>query len=263
MTIAAGFVCNDGILLCADTEYSGGSKVYKEKIFSRHFDGGTAVFVIAGHESHAKMVIRDCEYEFADASMKRSLKNVERIFREALKPIYESYVTQAADPWTADFSVLMAVRLHGCVPALFVSTSESVDVVDTFVCRGTGNYPGEYIISRAYDPFISIRIASVIALQALSAAKKHSTGVGGPSQFIVLTPGQISDVVSQDFDVAEEQIRLFENEVGQLLLTFGNGAVDESGFQKALVSFGHTLSGFRQKMLSRSDYLNFLQKISL
>jgi hypothetical protein len=36
MTIAAGFVCRDGILLCADSQYTGGwEKTFREKVFAR------------------------------------------------------------------------------------------------------------------------------------------------------------------------------------------------------------------------------------
>lgn len=62
MTIAAGFRVRDGVLLCADTEYSGGSKIHKEKIVSHHFSGGSVAFAIAGHGVNAGMCIRDCRY---------------------------------------------------------------------------------------------------------------------------------------------------------------------------------------------------------
>jgi hypothetical protein len=49
MTIAAGFVCTDGIVICADTEYANSiAKEYRSKIWrSRH---GDCVIAAAGDE---------------------------------------------------------------------------------------------------------------------------------------------------------------------------------------------------------------------
>jgi 20S proteasome alpha/beta subunit len=40
MTITAGFRVVDGILLCADTLYTGGMKIYETKIFKTDLKGG-------------------------------------------------------------------------------------------------------------------------------------------------------------------------------------------------------------------------------
>lgn len=50
MTIIAGFRVQDGILLCSDTEWSGGLKIYKEKIFTHPFRGGVISFAVSGDE---------------------------------------------------------------------------------------------------------------------------------------------------------------------------------------------------------------------
>jgi 20S proteasome alpha/beta subunit len=115
MTIAAGFKLRDGVLLCADTEFSGGIKTHKEKIVRHYFRGGAIVFAITGNESNAGMAIRDCCYELkSDRDNPYSPKEIEHIIRTAVGSIHKQYVTKN-DPISA-FEIIIAVRLTGHEP---------------------------------------------------------------------------------------------------------------------------------------------------
>jgi len=72
----------------------------------------------------------------------------------------------------------------------------------------------------------------------------------------------ISDVMSQDFEVAEEQIRQYENETGALLRSFGDTGVDEAGFQCCLDRFGRNVHAFRKQLMVRSEYIKLLQEMA-
>src|SRR5580704_3616076 len=61
MTIAAGFLCAEGVLLCADTEVAGWTlKHHDSKL--RHFDcpGGNIGFAISGNMDFALAAIDKC-----------------------------------------------------------------------------------------------------------------------------------------------------------------------------------------------------------
>src|SRR3954447_16882605 len=58
MTIAAGFVASDGVLLCADTLYSDGyTKEYHDKVFT--WTGNRLALVLAmwGHAANGRMAV--------------------------------------------------------------------------------------------------------------------------------------------------------------------------------------------------------------
>src|SRR5690242_20519606 len=61
MTIAAGFVARNGVLLCTDSLYSGGIRTHGRKIFTHPLDHGVVSFALAGHEPFAKKAIEDCK----------------------------------------------------------------------------------------------------------------------------------------------------------------------------------------------------------
>jgi hypothetical protein len=62
VTIAAGFACLDGVMLCADTEVSTWqSKTHESKLDFVEFNGGKAIFAYAGHVRFAKCAIQKCK----------------------------------------------------------------------------------------------------------------------------------------------------------------------------------------------------------
>src|ERR1035438_7824321 len=62
MTIAAGFVVRDGILLCADTLYTDGyTKEYRDKIFPWPKKGAAVCFALAGSAHVGGHAIRQCQ----------------------------------------------------------------------------------------------------------------------------------------------------------------------------------------------------------
>lgn len=63
MTIAAGFVNRDGVLLCADTMTTDGgtSVIYRSKIIPVYFNDGKAFFAFAGEVKFIESVVQRCE----------------------------------------------------------------------------------------------------------------------------------------------------------------------------------------------------------
>jgi len=152
VTIIAGFQVKDGILLCSDTEWSGGSKVYQEKIFSHFFRGGAVSFALAGSEANGKMAIQDCRAAL-DLGRKRSytVKEVRAIIRRAVRSIHEGYVDSrpADEKDAARFELMVAFALKSGARELLATSGPSVYPVDKFRCLGSGWYVGNHIIEAA------------------------------------------------------------------------------------------------------------------
>ena len=115
MTMIAGFRVQDGILLCSDTEWSGGTvKLYDSKIFTHPFQGGLVSFAVAGNEGNAKMVIQDCQDALVfGRSRPYTPKELKRILREAVRSIQEKYVENKSgeEKDKADFQLIISLRL--------------------------------------------------------------------------------------------------------------------------------------------------------
>jgi hypothetical protein len=74
-------------------------------------------------------------------------------------------------------------------------------------------------------------------LRFLSAAKRHIENVSGPSQFVAITSHQMTDIMTRDFGMAEEQIFKYEQAVGEMLLCVGDAHVDAAQLAIALDLF--------------------------
>src|SRR5437867_13255703 len=71
VTIAAGFLGNDGLLLCADTLYTDGyTKEYREKIFSWTRKNAAVCFALAGSDAVGRMTVEHCQWALEDSKRK-------------------------------------------------------------------------------------------------------------------------------------------------------------------------------------------------
>ena len=61
MTIAVGFVCRDGVMLCADSLITDGqTKEYGDKVVQWHGKFAGVCFALAGNPAVARIAINDC-----------------------------------------------------------------------------------------------------------------------------------------------------------------------------------------------------------
>src|ERR1017187_4056483 len=77
-----------------DSQYTGGMKLYKKKIFPFRIDDHCSIaFAFAGHEGNAKMVIQDSREAIAEMSpAQRTLKAVRQQLRSFVKSVNHDYV---------------------------------------------------------------------------------------------------------------------------------------------------------------------------
>jgi len=263
MTIAAGFKVRDGVLLCADTEYSGGVKFYDEKIFRHHFNGGSIAVAIAGNGTNAGMAFRDVCYGLTARATPYSPKEVEHAIRRAVKKVYDGYVTGVDESQNAAFDLIIAVNLKGIEPYLLASSNRGVAAVDYFASRGSGWNLSDYIVKHLYDPLTgSLVECAIIALQFLSAAKRYCEGVSGPSQFLTICQGVMRDTFTRDFGVAEEQIHQYERTSARLLFPISDASLDESVIDWHISRFAQEVKQIHATLKSDADWFpQFLKNL--
>jgi 20S proteasome alpha/beta subunit len=96
MTIAAGFACRDGILLCTDSRYSDGRKVDGRKIFPFQLNGGAVAFALAGNAAFAKRAIEECCISFGEKPQDHgSVMGIKTLIENSLKGFYKQFVFRA------------------------------------------------------------------------------------------------------------------------------------------------------------------------
>jgi hypothetical protein len=114
MTIAAGFRCYDGVVLCTDSEhYVGQSKFYGKKIFQAEARNASVYIAGAGHDDYIKSAAESMETEITGKIV--SLDQIKAAFQEIVLDLYRTHFApsrQANDPNSPSMSLLLAVKVN-------------------------------------------------------------------------------------------------------------------------------------------------------
>jgi hypothetical protein len=200
MTMAAGFVARDGVLLCTDSLYSGGVRVYGRKIFTHPLEAGVISFALAGHEPFAKRAIEDSKDDLdRNPNAHGSLVSIKARVESVLKTTWENFVDARPieEREGSRFQLLIAIGTRREGTHLFSAVGPVLTPIETYECFGVGFYVGHHIIETAYRPRMPLEKIAIIAVHALGIAKWHVEGVGGPSQFEVIRDADVTDTLSR------------------------------------------------------------------
>jgi 20S proteasome alpha/beta subunit len=234
MTIAAGFVVQDGVLLCSDSQYSGGIKLFKKKIFPFSIDDECSVaFALDGLEGVAKMAIHDCREAIAEMpKRKRTLKSVRTALRVVVRSINKDYVSPDRD----GFDLIIALWLKTeAEPKLFATSGKAVNDIYHYKCIGSGGlYLGHYLVEQSRDiseicPMITEH-AFLLGSRMLTAAAMFDDGCGGLPVFWLLRKD--GSFLRSEYNTigAESHLRQAESVAQDFILNIANVRITDPVF---------------------------------
>jgi len=183
MTVIAGIRCTDGLVLCADSEYTVGSgKATGAKIaFSRPREGGYSLLMAGAGNMGMFDNLFQKSLAKIDASSDQSLAKITEIIERYLEIIYKKHIYPAPFELIDDlnFSVLIGIWTPDSKTQLFESSADVLNNVGDFDCKGIGHqFAYEVIRSMGCFP-LTIDQAEMLAAEATSRAKRFSTYVSG------------------------------------------------------------------------------------
>lgn len=268
MTIIAWFRVQDGILLCADSMYTGGTKVHQPKLFpfSIGNPGGerscSFVFALAGHGNFGKMAIEDCVDALSSLGNDRcTMRNVKKALRTAVRQINTEYVDtrpDAAEREASRFDLIIASWLPLAAGLrMFRTSGPAVLPSADYHCTGMGAYLGDYLMRNVFSSSMGLKNAALLAIQALSAAKTYDASCGGDTQFITIKlGGEFSAVVPFDIRTSESYVSRFECISRDMLFDVGNKDMSEVDFETRLEEFTEEIRSIRAMWVGASwDYM--------
>jgi hypothetical protein len=248
MTIVAGFKTVDGILLCADSQFTGGAKVNLPKLFGysrtvSRTETVQAAFALSGHEVYAKMAIEECVEALFECDPKElTRKKARHILMGAIKSIHADYVDSRPDQIereNARFDLIIGCWLpKGGGLNMFRASGPGIMSGENYYSAGTGAYLGDYFIKDSFMPSMGIKRAAILAIQSLLAAKTYDAHCGGPSQFLAISnSGQLSNFIPYNVHDSESYVAHFDREARRLLGEIGNAQSKDEEFEKQLSTF--------------------------
>lgn len=211
MTIAAGLLCQDGIVLCADTELTlPTSKASRGKIFTAAHGSNDAAMLIAcaGDYDFCKAALQYMEPALlTDAAP--TVEDLQSAIESAIEDVYEHHIyPNKLSSRHIELIGAMWGRVGGY--RLVKTADTAVIRVDRYEVAGTGGELGEYILKRMYRDGMRLSEAVALAIYILNEVKQRGMGCGGESQVSVLR----SDGAM--FEVSRKQVAEVEQSIDQM-----------------------------------------------
>jgi hypothetical protein len=181
MTIAAGFKCSDGFVLCADTEITY-ADLYKEsraKLRASRLPNCDLYWAICGNVDFVNMLMGkiveaagECpdDMQQVRAAIERVCIDVSNAYPNHPQPEIPLLIHE---PKTAN---MRFVKLSGPI----------VSPVSDWVCVGTGQPLASHLIGDVYRRTMAMQKVGVLAAYALAHVKRHAFGCGGSSQIVMV-----------------------------------------------------------------------------
>lgn len=219
MTIAAGFVHREGVLLCADSQQeTGPMKTQAPKLGSFECSGGHVAYALAGHVAFAESAISKCRRALKAKAAGGTFNKLEEVLDNEYRRVVFKHPQYPAD-WTLHYWLLLAIQSPEQGVSLYVTHENTIRPVNTgFECIGVGQYLGHYLIGGSYVPNMREQDILVLAAYMLNRVDDHVPGCGGPCQFVAMhNDGSVSPVESTMLNAIEEKAREYESHARALL----------------------------------------------
>ncbi|MFY9561691.1 MAG: hypothetical protein WAQ52_15770 [Terriglobales bacterium] len=235
MTIIAGFRCEDGIVLCADSQETLGTakrSVPKLRFEPRNpitgiednFSNLAAAFCGAGDgpfidklvEESWKAAKNGLSLDEVCASIEATIKNTYREFGE----IYQ----RGECP---EVQLIYGAKMNG-ESRLFSAMGPIVVEKFEFDTGGVGHYMADFLASKLHDNELTVRQVTILAAYVLMEATEHVDGCGGDNQIAVLRNSESSGTVSETklYDV-RDLIKFADWAAGAIVLAISDMDKDD------------------------------------
>jgi len=265
VTIAAGFCCQDGIVLCADTQETipGYLKSSTQKLFRYELDHLTASFTGSGDSILIDMEVQEIVEAFAlkKVSDWHQAKNeIKSVLAEIFKKRISPYAAFKEEP-RPNAQLLIALQFDDSA-LLFRTTGTFVKYVTGAECVGVGDILFYALRDRLYHETYTLAQTSRLAIHILNRVKQNTDGCGGNTDMLLLrsTGRKLAGIPTDDIADLETKFDGFDDAVKKLLLTFPDSTISQDDFEKLIAQFRLDLLSLRSSLLNFDEFLWYLQE---
>lgn len=250
MTVIAGFPYGngEGILLCSDSEHSGAEeKIYRAKLRYIESPIGSAGFAYQGNMASARSAIDKCI-----RAIKKE-RNPDTVILDLVSETLEREYTEKVlnIPSRADnsdywYGLYIALWSQNTGLGLYVADQLSMEPQEGPVFGGAGGAIANCLTKSLYWRGIELGQLLLAVTYMLKKTKDCSSGVGGPSRFLVLrSDGSFG---SSDWlfpDRYEKALKDFDGVFGSLLFSVMDRDLDSDGFETRLADVKNNMRRMR------------------
>ena len=208
MTIAAGFVCPDGILLASDTQYSNTGMGLRAGPKLWILDHGDILVVFGGAGSEARLLRTRDEI---DRKLRPGMSRIRVV--DAIDAVLQKVSGKLRHHADLNMQGLFAVRIHDDL--VLYESQIGVDMLNPIgggcQCVGYGQGLGWYFASSLFRAGMNLKWAKIVAAYLVKECKTYSEYCGGETHLIEIPrQGPATKIDDQD------QIRALEGHLAPL-----------------------------------------------
>ncbi len=241
MTLAAGFLCADGIVLARATERSGQIAKWTPTEIFRHTSAQYELAVTgAGDDALIRMAadhLLQRELDDDDDLSELQEKSERMVNRLSKKYIF---CHGERDTQRPQLQLLVAARMSGGAQLLLSGSENRLARSDGCEFVGTGRELARSVASWLYEPTLPVGVVSRLAIQVLQWTAEHVPGCGRAGQILCLS-GAAQPAVAQHIALEGE----FFWGLNALLQPILTGCLDE---RIGDVQFDDRLRWFEERM---------------
>lgn len=220
VTIIAGFRCDEGIVLCADTQETSGSS--KRDVPKLRFEGSgmltdTPLAVVFCGAGSGPFIDRMVDQAWEDVQVATSLDEACDEIKRSIENTYTKYRNIFQDGQCPTADLIYGVKANGGT-RLFCANGPIINEKD-YYSSGTGYYLADFLAKRMYSKSLNMRQCAILAAYIIFQAKEHVDGCGGDTHLAVLRDDGVSGVAEKDnIDAITEMADWADGSFGRLLL---------------------------------------------
>jgi 20S proteasome alpha/beta subunit len=216
MTIGVGFLCTDGVVLCADRQLTSntGFKYEERKIFWTHSDFCTLIFGYAGETYGAQVMFRKVREDLQETAIKAKGRFSADKSRNALEKIFK-------DRNSKGLETLIGIRLQHSPPYLVKTWGNKVvDGLSEYIGAGDSSAL-RYLCSFLIHDQPNVEQATILGSYIVSVANRYIDRCGGgPDVTILHEKGMVTEATGWIFPNQKDRFAHYEQEIGKQLRHF-------------------------------------------
>jgi 20S proteasome alpha/beta subunit len=189
MTIGVGFLCTDGVVLCADRQITGaaGYKFEESKIFWSGGEPFALIFSYAGDPDAANVM-----FHRTATALREGTTKPKTLLQNKLQAVVEEIFD---DKTATGLETLVGIVLEHSPPILFKTKNKKV--VEGFAeCIGSGDGSAlRYLCNFLLKGHTDVKQAQILGSYIVSVANRYVDGCsGGPDVMILNENGTVQEI---------------------------------------------------------------------
>jgi hypothetical protein len=258
MTYVAAFQCQDGIVMCADTQetWEAGHKDEKEYVEKLYVPENLSYPIAVGGAGLDEPIQAFSLELFERVERQKPSTNAElrSVIQEALREVHTNDAKISAWPeMYRTTKCIVAAKPMNDEFAIFVTTGKRVSYRKREpVIIGYDTPANKALLKRMYRPTLPMQQAVMLAIYLVSQSKARDVGVGGDPRIVVIKDNGawIDDPLY--VSAAEKSVDNFLGLIDSLFLTSVDIAIAPSKFPEELAKFAAKVTELRNAHLAYS-----------